>query len=163
MNKYIINLKKYLRHNFDDLFCNNKIKIKAFGYPNAWHIYDHGINSESIIYSFGVGNDVSFEKKLILKHGCKIFIYDPSPTGLKTMSMEENINKNLVYDQIGIAKENGIIRFNAPFNIEEGSYRLADNNSEIIEFICKDLKSLMNFNNNLFSIQLLILKRILKS
>ena len=34
-------------------------------------------NNECVVYSFGVGNDISFERT-IAEMGCKVFAYDPT-------------------------------------------------------------------------------------
>jgi FkbM family methyltransferase len=46
-------------------------------------IPDHFLNSESICYCAGAGEDISFDLELAKKYRCKTFIFDPTPRAMK--------------------------------------------------------------------------------
>ncbi len=50
------------------------------GSPHAgWDVEVVGIDQDSVVYSFGVGEDVSFDLDLISRCGCTIHAFDPTP------------------------------------------------------------------------------------
>ena len=52
-------------------------------------------NQECIVYSFGVGNDLSFEET-IADMGCKVLAYDP------TVSNPKHHSQNISFKKIGV-------------------------------------------------------------
>jgi hypothetical protein len=44
----------------------------------GFYVYPDRLCQESIIYSFGVGEDVSFDLELIEKYNCHVFAFDPT-------------------------------------------------------------------------------------
>lgn len=51
------------------------------------------INAESIVYSLGIGEDLSFSEKIIADTNCSIFAFDPTPKSIKYVK-ESEIYKN---------------------------------------------------------------------
>ena len=49
------------------------------------------LNSESIIYSLGIGEDISFDTTLSGKYNCKISMFDPTPRSI------EHVNKIKIF------------------------------------------------------------------
>jgi hypothetical protein len=43
------------------------------------------VNNASVVYSGGVGKDISFELELAKQFTPFIYLYDPSPTGIETI------------------------------------------------------------------------------
>lgn len=43
---------------------------------------DHFLNSESIVYCVGAGEDISFDTELKMKFDSRVYIFDPSPYGI---------------------------------------------------------------------------------
>lgn len=41
------------------------------------------LDRSSVIYSFGTGRDISFDKKCIRKHGASVFAFDPTPKSIE--------------------------------------------------------------------------------
>src|SRR5437870_565224 len=50
----------------------------------SWAFCPEGLGAESVVYSGGVGNDISFEHALVERFGCSVTLFDPSPTGRAT-------------------------------------------------------------------------------
>ena len=44
-----------------------------------WVVADRMIFSSSIVYSVGIGEDISFDLALIRRYGCKVYVWDPTP------------------------------------------------------------------------------------
>src|SRR5882757_5014443 len=69
----------------------------------AYTICPVGLGPESVIYSGGVGKDISFEHALVKDFGCSVVIFDPSPIGLATMRLPMNQNANFRFFPVGLA------------------------------------------------------------
>ena len=109
----------------------------------SWTFCPQGLGSDSIVYSGGVGNDVTFEHGLVKSFGCKVCLLDPSPTGKNTMSLPENQIPEFEYLPLGLAGAAGTLRLAAPFHLGEGSYYSAIEGQAAVEMPCVDLKSLL--------------------
>lgn len=48
-----------------------------------------GLGSGSIVYSFGVGEDISFDLELISKWGAEVFAFDPTPRSIAWVRSQE--------------------------------------------------------------------------
>jgi FkbM family methyltransferase len=57
---------------------------------------DHFLNSNSIVYCVGAGEDISFDTELKMKFDSKIYIFDPSPYGINHFKeVKEYVNHNV--------------------------------------------------------------------
>ena len=56
----------------------------------GWAIPEKLVNVNSVVYSFGIGEDASFDLALIADTGCKIHGFDPTPKSL--LWVEDNIS-----------------------------------------------------------------------
>jgi FkbM family methyltransferase len=59
-----------------ELNCTTERHGSSYG---GWTICPIGIDSHSIVYSIGVGNDISFDVSMIDKYELKIHAFDPTP------------------------------------------------------------------------------------
>lgn len=85
-----------------------------------------------IMISGGVGNDISFELEFIEKFGGKVFIYDPSPTGRKTIA-ELGLTSSLHYTPAAIAGNEGKVAMARPLSMAEGSWTALPNGAVEID------------------------------
>lgn len=138
------------RKKFDSYFCKRCADIESFGSINSWKILTSYLNKNSIIYSAGVGKDISFEKALVSRFKVNIELFDPSPTGIATMGLEENKIPNFHFTPVGIAEKSAITRFSPPENESEGSFTAALKRDIFVEFQCKDLSCLMKERDHLY-------------
>jgi FkbM family methyltransferase len=61
---------------------------------------------DAVIYSGGVGEDITFEQELIRRFGVKIHIFDPSPVAKRTIALANS--DHLLFRPIGLsASDNG--------------------------------------------------------
>jgi len=101
------------------------------------------------VYSAGVGRDISFEKALVSRFGVDIELFDPSPTGIETMSLEENKVPNIHFFPIGLAAKRMEREFTPPQDKSEGSYRRKIAGDGGVVFPCADLRHLMRERGHL--------------
>jgi FkbM family methyltransferase len=73
------------------------------------------LNESSIIYSFGVGEDVSFDTDLIDKIGCFVYCFDPTPKS-KVFIEKNHFSEKLHFSDVGIAAYDGTAKFFLPEN-----------------------------------------------
>lgn len=81
----------------------------------SWKVSPDTLNTQSIIYSFGIGTDISFDLALIARFHSRVHAFDPTPRSrawIKSQSMPEFF----VYHDFGIASYDGMMLFHAPKN-----------------------------------------------
>jgi len=68
-------------------FINLKLKQKVTSLPCLkfgtegcdWFIPKHLLNSNSLCYLAGAGENITFDTQIVEKYGCKVYIFDPTP------------------------------------------------------------------------------------
>ena len=135
---------------FYKLLLKRGFELVTLGDPGCglqWTICPTGLNAQSIVYSGGLGSDVSFEHALTRRTGCSIVMFDPSPAGVRTMALPENRIPQFRFFPVALAGHSGKLKM-APPKPGEDSWRLPCGDDEALEVTCTDLESLMNQNND---------------
>jgi FkbM family methyltransferase len=135
---------------FYGLLVSKRYPMEMFGdlsYGVQWSVCPRLLNADSIVYSGGVGEDISFEHALIKRFGCKVVLCDPSPTGLKTMARPENQISQFKFLPVGIAAKSGNLTM-APPKPGDISWSTQTDGSATISVPCTDLTSLMKQNGH---------------
>lgn len=68
------------------------------------------LGSESIIYSFGLGDDISFDLDIIKMHGCNVYAYDPSPE-TKLFLSSHQLPHNFLFHELALGANESVMRF----------------------------------------------------
>ncbi len=92
--------------------CKKKWYGSDYG---GFYLHPDIINSHSIVYSFGIGTDITFDKAIIENHQCQVFGFDPTPKSIewvKSQSLPELFN----FNEYGIHSQSGKLRFYMPQN-----------------------------------------------
>lgn len=97
-----------------------KIK-KQENHPKKWYGGSYGgfyanpsiISQGSIVYSFGIGMDISFDLELIKKHGCSVFGFDPTPKSIDWIK-KQSLPEQFHFFPFGIGATTDIAQFNLP-------------------------------------------------
>jgi FkbM family methyltransferase len=90
-----------LRRSFDSLYSKPLPDKETIGDLSPWTIVTPGLNSDAVIYSGGVGEDITFEEELIRRFGVKIHIFDPSPVAVRTIALVND--DRLLFKPVGLA------------------------------------------------------------
>jgi FkbM family methyltransferase len=90
-----------LRRSFDSLYSKSLPDKETIGVLSQWTIVTHGLHPDAVIYSGGVGEDITFEQELIRRFGVKIHIFDPSPVAARTIALANT--DHLLFKPIGLA------------------------------------------------------------
>jgi hypothetical protein len=48
----------------------------------GFYVHPDALSKNSIVYSFGIGEDISFDKAIIENHKCHVFAFDPTPKSI---------------------------------------------------------------------------------
>jgi FkbM family methyltransferase len=79
----------------------------------GWTVQPELLARESIVYSVGVGNDISFDLALILRFGCRVHAFDPTPKSVQWID-QQSLPEQFVFHPIGLADADGTARFVLP-------------------------------------------------
>lgn len=101
---------------------NKRIKKEFLGdFQAQWIIAAKSIDKNKIVYSFGVGTDISFDISLIEKYNCKVFAFDPTPRSIEWIR-RQNLPDKFRFYQYGISDKDGVITFFPPLNPNHVSF-----------------------------------------
>jgi FkbM family methyltransferase len=135
--------RRQLRLGFDSLFCRSGLGLEQIGGAAPWWIAPSLLNANSCVLSGGAGNDISFELTLVERYGCRIALFDPSPTGQSTFDKASAsfsspaAKEKLRYYAIGFSETSQTVTFAAPQDAAEGSFGLPSTAStDKVEFEC---------------------------
>lgn len=123
--------------------CN---KIRLGSQYGGWSICPDHINNTSIVYSFGVGEDISFDMEIINKFHCNVYAFDPTPKSIEWLK-KQNLPKEFYSYGYGIANYNGIATFYMPANPNHVSCSINKNitkNNSNVDVNVKKLATILN-------------------
>ena len=117
----------------------------------GFYVHTDALHAQSIVYSIGIGEDISFDQELIKTIGCPVFGYDPTPKSIAWVTKNMNDRQFKFFD-FGIAKVSGKQSFYLPENknFVSGSIKpikgVDKQNKVALQF--KTLKAAMELNNH---------------
>lgn len=101
-----------------EIIVSKQIELETswFGNKHAgFFVYTKLLNSNSIVYSFGVGNDISFDNELINDYNCKVYAFDPTPKSIDYISSNKP-SSNFFFKPYGLNNKDGDVTFYLPSN-----------------------------------------------
>jgi FkbM family methyltransferase len=78
-----------------------------------WSIHAPGLCEDSVIYSCGVGEDISFDLELIRRFGVTVHGFDPTPRTIRWLRTQA-VPEQFMFHEYGIADRDGCTRFFPP-------------------------------------------------
>jgi FkbM family methyltransferase len=114
----------------------------------GWIIPSDILNENSVVYSAGAGEDISFDVELANKYFCRVYIFDPTPRAamhyLNRINFYKIKNDNLLqYFSIGIAEDSVFRPFYLPKNKEYVSCSTVRQSDEYIMAYFTHLRNIM--------------------
>ena len=94
------------------VYCKHEWYGNNYG---GFYICPEILNSKSIIYSFGIGEDISFDKTVIDKHGCTVYGFDPTPKSINWIK-NQKLPVKFKFFEYGISTKNEMVNFYLPKN-----------------------------------------------
>lgn len=99
-----------------DLFefeSNTKYNATYGNKGASWTINTKKICEKPVVYSFGVGTDVSFDLSLIEKHNAVVHAFDPTPKSIEWLKNQQ-LPERFHFHNFGIGKTNETVNFYVP-------------------------------------------------
>ncbi|HEY6724319.1 MAG TPA: FkbM family methyltransferase [Polyangiaceae bacterium] len=132
-----------------DAFCFEDVDLPqvVLGSDYGSHcVYSGSLGPGSIVYSFGVGEDASFDVALIETFGAQVHAFDPTPRSIEWVKAQ-TLPPSFHFLPVGIAEFDGEGEFHPPTNPAHVSHSLLPRASATgapvkVEF--RTLKTLMN-------------------
>ena len=122
-----------------------KIKSKWLGNEyGGFYVSPEFLNEKSVVYSFGIGEDISFDKELLSLYKCTVHGFDPTPKSI-TWVKNNSLPKNFFFHEYGIDSKNGTVTFYLPKNPDHVSgtvQKVNDSRSESITVPMKNLTTI---------------------
>jgi FkbM family methyltransferase len=80
---------------------------------HGWAISPKGISRDSIVYSFGVGDDVSFDFSMIEKYGVCVHAFDPAPQAAQWLG-RQTLPERFKFHEVGVSNRDGSVELFSP-------------------------------------------------
>jgi FkbM family methyltransferase len=99
-----------------DIWQRSQVECDLLSLGNdgaRWSIHPTGLSRESVVYSCGVGEDISFDLELIRRFGVTVHAFDPTPRTVQWLRTQA-VPKQFIFHEYGIADRDGRTRFFPP-------------------------------------------------
>jgi FkbM family methyltransferase len=111
----------------------------------GWEVAVDYIQPDAIVYSVGVGQDISFDIALMQRFGVGIHAFDPTPQSIAWVR-QQPLPETFVLHEYGLADFDGTVAFSPPENPQHISHTLLDRpvtQSDAIRVSVKALGTIM--------------------
>lgn len=111
-----------------DYYQFRQVKRSCVNYGNRfadWTFCPDKLDEHSVIYSFGVGEDVSFDLRLIDHYQLQVHGFDPSPRSIEWVE-GQNLSDKFHFHPYGLAAKDGTITFSEPVEANIHSLKISD-------------------------------------
>jgi FkbM family methyltransferase len=144
----LLRVPKVLRKKDFFLVRDTKMATLTLGNKNAtWTFHPNILTHDSIVYSVGVGNDISFDLSLIEKYGVTIHAFDPTPKSIQWIQNQQ-LPVQFRFHESGLAATDGTANFALPENPDHVSASIL-NNSGNTNFFVGEVKRLQTIMHEL--------------
>jgi FkbM family methyltransferase len=82
----------------------------------GFYVHPPVLNEKSVICSFGIGEDISFDRTAIERHGCRVYGFDPTPKSIAWLKLQPGLPALFEFFEWGIAEKTGPVEFFLPKN-----------------------------------------------
>ncbi len=135
-------------------FIDIEEKRQKYWYGNGYggfYADPNLIPDNAIVYSFGIGEDISFDKAIIEKHGAKVYGFDPTPKSINYIRNNQT-PEQFYFHPFGIGEKTEMVTFHLPKNKDHVSgsvydHSLVDENNSV-EVLLKDFKEIVSELNH---------------
>lgn len=90
--------------------CRHEILGSVYG---GWCVCPDRLSPQSLVYSFGVGEDISWDLAMIDRFGVEVHAFDPTPKSIAWIKAQK-LPARFHFHEFGIATYDGTARFTLP-------------------------------------------------
>ena len=104
----------------EEVYYRTQIKrpMKWLGSSECGFLVDLDLlSSDSVVYSFGVGENISFDEELIRQKSCLVYAFDPTPKS-KLFLERRTLSEKFLFFNYGLYNYDGYLKFYLPENPE---------------------------------------------
>jgi len=91
---------------------------------SAWRVDPRDLCAESIVYSLGIGTEISFDLSLIATYGVTVHAFDPTPGAIEYIQQQRQLPSRYQWHAVGVGRYDGAARFFPPANPAHISHSL---------------------------------------
>lgn len=113
----------------------------------AWPAPLTMLDRQSIVYGFGVGEDITFDLALIRRVGCNVFAFDPTPIAGRWLE-GQRLPPEFIFSPVGLAEDDGEMDFFVPNDAHSFSRNPTGKAAKAVKCPVRTLKSLMSERNH---------------
>lgn len=135
--------------------CTKKYYGSSYG---GWTITPALLDQHSVVYSFGIGEDISFDLTLIEEFGVTVHAFDPTPKSIAWVRSQKAISSNFKPYEWGLADFDGQIQFNPPAKSADVSYSILNHTISAAAPVAAQVYKLSTIMRNLGHTQVDLLK-----
>ena len=109
-----------------DLWLRAQIECEQTSLGNdgaSWCVCPGGLSASSVVYSFGVGEEISFDLELIRRFSVHVHAFDPTPRSIEWLE-KQSLPPKFVFHAYGVADFDGHAKFLPPVNPAHVSHSL---------------------------------------
>ncbi len=119
-----------------------RVQMEKIGsdYGGYW-VCPRELGADSVVYSFGIGEDISFDLGMIERFGVTVHAFDPTPRSLSWVE-KQNPPRELVVHPFGLADYDGTASFAPPVDPTHISHTLLERKNGSGPNITVDVKRL---------------------
>jgi FkbM family methyltransferase len=89
-------------------------KTERFGSVyGGWNLVPQGLDEASVVYSIGIGKDISFDLAIIHRFGLTVHGFDPTPASIQWVRSHEQPSR-FIFHEIGAGGHDGTVQFDFP-------------------------------------------------
>jgi len=155
LKKLILKLSGRVRHLKKGIDCKKVWYGNVYG---GFYVCPDLLNSNSVVYSFGIGQDISFDRAIIEKHGCEVFAFDPTPKSINWVNQQE-ISERFRFFELGISSNSGPVDFFLPKNRNHVSgSMISQNNINLKEKVIVEMRTMQDILKELNHTHIDVLK-----
>ncbi|MBI0535452.1 FkbM family methyltransferase [Roseomonas sp. KE2513] len=125
-----------------------KRQLRIFGdrVRYQWPVLANSLSPSSVVYSFGIGTNATFELGVVAECGSRVFAFDPTPRSAEWAACQR-FPPQFRFIEVGIAAKDGEIEFFAPAaedDISYSAYREDGRSSGSVRAPVRSLRSVMS-------------------
>jgi|TARA_B110000908_G_C10267209_1_gene465468 FkbM family methyltransferase len=90
----------------------------------GWPVVPGRINSSTVLYSFGVGADISFDLGMIDRFECETYAFDPTPKSIDWVA-SQTLPEQFHFYPVGIGDYDGEVEFFPPVEEDHVSFSMS--------------------------------------